>query len=83
MPTYIENVIREERKTLSHLSGQDRDRKIALIAKLQNTSWQDWWEIKMEKNTELVKAIKNHQIDKVKDLLNENKYMDMIADVNY
>lgn len=37
----------------------------------------------MSKNLELIDAIKVHKIDKVKELLNEKKYMDMCADVNF
>lgn len=37
----------------------------------------------MTRNLELLEAIKTHRIDKVKDLLNEKKYMDMCADVNF
>ena len=37
----------------------------------------------MKRNKELVEAIKNHNLEKVKDLTNEFKYLDMAADVNY
>lgn len=46
-------------------------------------SWQDWWEIKMKRNIELIKQIKSHNLEKVKDLIDEQKYLDMAADVNY
>lgn len=54
-----------------------------MIARLQNTSWQDWWEIKMNRNIDLIRAIKAHSTLKVKDLIDEKKYMDMCADVNF
>jgi hypothetical protein len=37
----------------------------------------------MNRNTELIKAITSHNVEKVKDLLDEKKYQDMCADVNY
>ena len=37
----------------------------------------------MKRNQELIKAIKAHWIMKVKDMLNEQKYFDMCADVNF
>ena len=45
-------------------------------------SWQDWWEIKVKRNEEFVEAIKRGDIDLVKDLIDEEKYNDVAADVN-
>jgi ankyrin repeat protein len=37
----------------------------------------------MDRNQELISAVKQLNIAKVQDLLNEQKYMDMCADVNF
>jgi hypothetical protein len=37
----------------------------------------------VNRNNELLKAINNHTVERVKDLLNEKKYADMCADVNF
>lgn len=37
----------------------------------------------MQRNVELIKAVKARNLDKVKDLLNEQKYLDLCADVNF
>ena len=37
----------------------------------------------MNRNQELIKAITTHQVQRVKDLLNEKKYQDYCADVNF
>lgn len=37
----------------------------------------------MNRNKDLIQAIIQHKPDKVKDLLDEKKYFDMAADVNY
>jgi len=50
---------------------------------MHNLSWQEWWDDKMQRNVELIKAVKTRNLDKVKDLLNEQKYLDLCADVNF
>lgn len=50
---------------------------------MQNQTWLEWWEGKMSRNLQLIQAVKQRNSDKIKDLLNENKYLDLCADVNF
>eukprot|EP00347_Sterkiella_histriomuscorum_P000026 403377465 len=83
LPSYLLSQIKEERKLLKKLDGEEKHKKLAEIAALQNTSWQDWWEIKMNRNINLINAVKYQKLNEVKDLLNEKLYSDMTADINF
>ena len=69
--------------SMDNLSSEQKKQRMTQMWILQNKSWQDWWELKMNRNTELIKAIIGHQVQRVKDLLNDKKYQDYCADVNF
>lgn len=69
IPSFLEDF-----GNMGHLSQEQKQQRMTQMWILQNKSWQDWWELKMNRNTELLKAINTHQVDRVKDLLDEKKY---------
>lgn len=62
---------------------QQQRRITQLLQDSNQASWQDWWDTKLIRNQELIKAIQANDISVVADLLNEVKYQDQCADVNF
>ena len=78
VPSFLEDF-----GSMENMSKEEKKQRMTQMWIMQNKSWQDWWELKMNRNQELIKAITTHQVQRVKDLLNEKKYQDYCADVNF
>jgi hypothetical protein len=75
LPSFVEEAIKKERKILQHLSVEQQQRRITQILSDSNQgSWQDWWDIKLKRNQDLIAAVRSKKIALVQELLNELKY---------
>ena len=83
LPSHLEETLRRERKTLARLPKEKRKERLTQFLILQNQSWQEWWDIKMGKNQELIRAVKGKDAESVRNLLHESESTDLCADVNF
>ncbi len=73
----------DARKKETVLLLSEEDKKLTKIeGKPGDQPWELWWAIKKERNSQLLLASEQGDIDQVRELLNAKKHGELVADVN-
>jgi len=63
-------------------TAQLRNKTTGNVTDRKSKDWREWYNVKKQRNDELIRQVELNNVTKVRELLNRSLYGDLVADVN-